>query len=123
MNDQEVNGTEATEGAEPATVELNEVTNALYMSFQGAALEAQAKNSNVADASILLLAEVLANMTEASTLPQDDYNGVMGQVLAALRGFAVQLSHDIAATVAEVKYINAEAGEVTVAAGAKEELN
>lgn len=123
MNDQEVNGTEATEVAEPATVELNEVTNALYMSFQGAALEAQAKNGNVADASILLLAEALANMTEASTLPQDDYNGVIGQVLAALRGFAVQLSHAIAATVAEVKSINEEAGEVAVAAGAKEELN
>lgn len=123
MNDQEVNGTEATEVAEPATVELNEVTNALYMRFQGAALELQAKNSNVADASILLLAEALANMTEASSLPQDDYNAVMGQVLAALRSVAVQMSHDIAATVADVKSINEEAGEVAVAAGDKEELN
>lgn len=102
MNDQEVNGTEATEVAEPATVELNEVTNALYMRFQGAAL---------------------ANMTEASSLPQDDYNAVMGQVLAALRSVAVQMSHDIAATVADVKSINEEAGEVAVAAGDKEELN
>lgn len=122
MNDQEVNGTEAPEAVDPATVQLSETTNKLYMSFQGAALEAQAKNSNVADASILLLAEALANMTEAATLPQDDYNGIMGNVLATLRGVAVNLSHEIAAVVAEVKTINEEAGEVVASEG-KEELN
>lgn len=122
MSDQtEVNGVEAPEQAPTA---VDESTSALYMRFQAAALELQVKNSNVADACIMLLAEALGNMTEVASLSQDDYNVVMGSVMTSLRNIAVGMSHEIATVVAEIKSGNEDNGEVVATAEEKkEELN
>lgn len=82
---------------------------ALYTGFVNAAVTNLVSNTQVAQASIMMLTDALTNMSKASELPREAYEEIAGEVISYLQTVAMNLSHDIADAVETAK--TAAAGE------------
>ena len=78
----------------------------LYVEFGKLATTKLISNSVVANAACMLLSEALANMAEVHTLPQDQYNSIVGEVLDHFQSIAMSVSHELAEGVVETRMQN-----------------
>lgn len=91
MQNEDMNGT----AVPPGDIPITDVKK-LYASFVTACVEQRVMNTVVAQASIAMLTDALANMSNASLLAQETYSDIMGEATQYLQNVAMDLSHDIA---------------------------
>ena len=76
---------------------------ALYTGFVNASVAQLVSNTQVAQASIMMLTDALTSMAAATELEREAYEEIAGEVISYLNTVAMNLSHDIAAAVANAK--------------------